>query len=246
MKKLDNKVAFVTGGSRGIGAAITKKLAEEGAAVVLTYNNSAEKAEAIAAEINNAGGQALAVAADSADPKSLENAIKQATDKFGKIDILVNNAGIYIGKPFEEHTLDDYERIMAVNVRAVYVASQAALKTMPNGGRIITIGSNMGDNAVMPQSTFYTMSKAALQGFTRGLARDLGPKKITVNLVQPGPVDTDMNPAASDFAQMMKSRIALGEYGHVNDIANLVAFLADEENGYITGSALTIDGGFNA
>jgi 3-oxoacyl-[acyl-carrier protein] reductase len=246
MKKLANKIALVTGGSRGIGAAIARKLAEEGASVVLTYSSSPDKGEAVAAEINAAGGKALAIAADSARPEAVTAAVQQTVAKFGGIDILVNNAGIYIGKAFEEHSLEDYEAIMAVNVRAVFVAAQEAVKHMQPGGRIITIGSNMGDNAVGPQTTLYTMSKSALQGFTRGLARDLGSKKITVNLVQPGPIDTDMNPANTEFADFMKGRIALGAYGTGADIAGLVAFLASEEGRYITGTALTIDGGFNA
>lgn len=246
MKKLTDKIALVTGGSRGIGAAISRKLAAEGASVILTYNSSAEKAKALVDEINAAGGKAMAMAANSADPKALETAVAKTAAQFGKIDILVNNAGIYIGKAFEEHILQDYEDIMAVNVRAVYIASQAAVKYMPNGGRIITIGSNMADNAIGPQTTLYTMSKSALQGLTRGMARDLGARKINVNLVQPGPIDTDMNPAHTEFAEFLKSRMALGEYGKGEDIANMVAFLAGNEGNFITGTALTIDGGFNA
>ncbi len=246
MKRLDQKVALVTGGGRGIGAAITKRLATEGASVVLTYSQSAEKAEAIAAEIVRNGGRALAVKADSADPDAVTAAVNRAVTEFGRLDILVNNAGIYIGKPFAEHTLEDYRKIMAVNVDSVYVASLEAVKHLPKGGRIITIGSNMADNAVGPQTTLYTMSKSALSGFTRGLARDLGPQGITVNLVQPGPIDTDMNPANTEFADYLRSRMPLGEYGTGEDIAGMVAHLAGDEGKYITGSALTIDGGFNA
>lgn len=246
MKKLANKIALVTGGSRGIGAAITKRLAAEGASVAFTYNRSAEKADAIAAEINASGGKAIAIAANSANPQELIAAVNKTVERFGGIDILVSNAGIYVGKAFEEHTLQDYEEIMAVNVRAVYVAAQAAVKHIPPGGRIITIGSNMADNALGPQTTLYTMSKSALQGFTRGLARDLGPKNITVNLVQPGPVDTDMNPADTDLADFLRSRMALTDYGTGEDIAGLVAFLASDEGKYMTGSAVTMDGGLNA
>jgi 3-oxoacyl-[acyl-carrier protein] reductase len=159
---------------------------------------------------------------------------------------LISNAGIYIGKDFSDHTPEDYEQIMAVNVRAVYIAALAAVNHMPTGGRIITIGSNMADQAGGPKTTLYTMSKSALQGFTRGLARDLGAKKITVNLIQPGPIDTDMNPANSEFGEIMRSRIALGQYGTGDDIAALTAFLASDESKYITGSFITIDGGFNA
>jgi len=246
MKKLANKIALVTGGSRGIGAAIVRKLAAEGTQVAFTYNRSADKAKAIEAEITATGGKALAIAADSARPEEITAAVQQATSHFGGLDILVNNAGIYIGKAFEEHNLQEYEETMAVNVRAVYVASLEAVKHLPDGGRIITIGSNMGDNAVGPQTTLYTMSKSALQGFTRGLARDLGPRKITVNLVQPGPVNTDMNPDNTELADYLRSRMALPEYGTGEDIAGLVSFLAAEEGKFITGTALTIDGGFNA
>lgn len=246
MKRLEKKVALVTGGSRGIGAAIVKRLAAEDAKVVFTYSRSAEKAEALIAEVAATGGVAVAIAADSALSEELEAAVAKTVADFGRIDILVSNAGIYIGKPFEEHTIADYDEIMAVNVRAVYVAARSAVKHMPAGGRMITIGSNMGDNALGPETTLYTMSKSALQGFTRGLARDLGPKGINVSLVQPGPINTDMNPADSELADFLRSRMALDEYGTGDDIAGLVAFLASEEGKYITGSSITIDGGLNA
>lgn len=246
MKKLENKVALVTGGSRGIGAAIVKKLAADGAKVAFTYSQSAAKADDIVNEIKADGGQAIAIAADSGNPQHVTDAVNKTVAELGGIDILVNNAGIYIGKAFDEHTLDDYEQIMAVNVRAVYVASLAAVKHLKAGGRIITIGSNMADNAIGPQTTLYTMSKSALQGFTRGLARDLGAKDITVNLVQPGPVNTDMNPDNSELADHLRSRMALGVYGKGEDIGGLVSFLVGEEGRFITGTALTIDGGLNA
>lgn len=246
MKRLENKIAFITGGGRGMGAAISKRLAEEGASVVLTYSKSREKAEAVALEIIANGGNARAVEADSIDPKALTNAIQKTIAELGPIDILVNNAGIYVGKEFESHTLEDYEEIMAINVRAVYVAALAASPQMPNNGRVITIGSNMADNAVGPQTTLYTMSKAALTGFTRGLARDLGARGITVNLVQPGPINTDMNPSDTDLADFLRSRMALSEYGTGEDVAGLVAYLASEEGKFITGTAITIDGGLNA
>jgi len=245
-KRLVNKIALVTGGSRGIGAAITRRLADEGAKVAFTYVRSSEKAEALAAEINAAGGHAIAIAADSANPGQVTDAVNKTVSAFGGIDILVNNAGIYFGKAFEEHSLEDYEQMMAVNVRAVYVAALAAVKHISTGGRIITIGSNMADNAVGPQTTLYTMSKSALQGFTRGLARDLGSKKVTVNVIQPGPIDTDMNPSDGAFADFIRTRLPLSDYGTGEDVGGLVAFLASEEGKYITGAALTIDGGFNA
>ncbi|WP_316837175.1 SDR family NAD(P)-dependent oxidoreductase [Pedobacter nutrimenti] len=246
MNRLENKIAFITGGGRGMGAAISKRLAEEGATVVLTYSKSKEKAEAVAAEINAKGGHARAVEADSIDPKALTNAIHKTITELGPIDILINNAGIYVGKEFESHTLEDYEEIMAINVRAVYVAALAVAPKMPRNGRIITIGSNMAENALGPQTTLYTMSKAALAGFTRGLARDLGAKGITVNLVQPGPINTDMNPSDTELADFLRSRMALSEYGTGEDIAGLVAYLASEEGKYITGTSITIDGGLNA
>ena len=246
MKRFEKKVALITGGSRGIGAAITKRLAAEGANVAFTYSKSREKAEAIVAEIKASGGWALAIEADSADPQAVETAVHKVVNEFGRIDVLVNNAGMYIGKAFEDHTLEDYDQIMGINVKAVYVALLAAVNHFSAGGRIITIGSNMADNAANPETTLYTMSKSALTGFTKGLARDLGKKGITVNLVQPGPINTDMNPSDTDLADFLRSRMALSEYGTVEDVAGLVAFLASEEGKFITGTALTIDGGFNA
>ncbi|WP_118976351.1 SDR family NAD(P)-dependent oxidoreductase [Taibaiella koreensis] len=246
MKRLENKTAFITGGGRGMGVAISKRLAAEGARVILTYSRSQEQATAVVAAIQADGGYARAVQADSGDPAALTAAIAGTIAKEGPVDILVNNAGIYIGRAFEEHTLDDYEQLMGVNVRAVYVAALAVAKQMPAGGRIITIGSNMAENALGPQSTLYTMSKAALTGFNRGLARDLGGRDITVNLVQPGPINTDMNPSDTELADFLRSRMALSEYGTGDDIAGLVAFLASEEGRFITGTAITIDGGLNA
>ncbi|GGG99414.1 SDR family NAD(P)-dependent oxidoreductase [Pedobacter zeae] len=246
MKKLTDKIALVTGGSRGIGAAIVKRLAAEGAKVVFTYANSAEKALAVVAEVEAAGGFAVALKAINTVANEVSAAVTKTIADFGRIDVLISNAGIYIGKAFEEHTLEDYNEIMAVNVQAVFVAALAAVKGMPEGGRIITIGSNMGDNALGPETTLYTMSKSALQGFTRGLARDLGARKITVNLIQPGPINTDMNPADAPLADFLRTRMALPDYGTVEDIAAFVSFIASEEARYITGSFLTIDGGLNA
>lgn len=246
MKKFANKTVLVTGGSRGIGAAITQRFVEEGANVAFTYKHSKEKALALSSTLNKLGGKTIAIHANSAIPNDVTEAVQQTVNGFGGIDILINNAGIYIGKAFEDHTLEDYDEIMAVNVKAVFVASHAAAKYMQAGGRIITIGSNMADNAVGAQTTLYTMSKSSLQGFTRGLARDLGPRKITVNLVQPGPIDTDMNPVGTELANFLLTRMALSEYGTGDDISGLVSFLASNEGKYITGSFLTIDGGFNA
>ena len=243
-KRLAGKIALVTGGSRGIGAAITRRLADEGAHVAFTYVRSAEKAEALAAEINASGEKAIAIAADSADPQQVTDAVNRTVSAFGGLHILVNNAGIYIGKAFEEHTLEDYEQIMAINVRAVYVAAHAAIKHISNGGRIITIGSTNADRMPFIGGAVYAMSKAAVAGLTRGLARDLGPRCITVNTIQPGPVDTDLNPADGPSAEGLKALLALGRYGTTAEIAGLVAYLAGPEAGYITGASLTIDGGF--
>ncbi len=246
MKKLTNKVAFVTGGSRGMGAAIATKLADEGATVVITFIGQPDQAEAVVDQIKVSGGHAIALKANNLISTELTGAIDRTIREFRRIDILVNNAGIYLGKPFLEHTLEDYNQIMTINVQAVFVATHAALKAMPEGGRIISIGSNMGDNAIKSETTLYTMSKSALQGFTRGLARDLGSKRITVNLVQPGPTNTEMNPADGPAADYLRSRMALQSFGTVDDIAAFVNFLASEEAKYITGSLLTIDGGLNA
>jgi len=246
MKKLTDKIALVTGGSRGIGAAIVKRLAADGAKVIFTYAHSAEKALNVVAEVEAAGGLAVAVKANSTTPTEVTGAVAKTIADFGRIDVLINNAGIYIGKAFEEHTLEDYNEIMSVNVQAVFVAALAAVKGMPEGGRIITIGSNMGDNAIGPETTLYTMSKSALQGLTRGLARDLGSRKITVNLIQPGPINTDMNPADAPLADFLRTRMALPDYGTAEDIAAFVSFIASEEARYVTGSFLTIDGGLNA
>jgi 3-oxoacyl-[acyl-carrier protein] reductase len=246
MKKLENKVALVTGGSRGIGAAIVRRLAAEGASVAFTYTRSAEKAEAIAREIETAGGRAIAIEANSASSTDIINAVNRTVAGFGGLDILVNNAGIYIGKDFYEHTIDEYDQVMDVNVKAVYVAALEAVKHLKAGGRIITIGSNMADNAIGAQTTLYTMSKSALQGFTRGLARDLGPKGIAVTLVQPGPTHTDMNPEDSEKAEYLRTRMANPAYGSAEDVAGLVSYLASEEGKQITGSWVTIDGGLNA
>ena len=246
MKKLATQVALVTGGSRGIGAATVRRLAADGAAVAFTYTRSTEKAQALAAEINAAGGRALAIGADSARALDIVNAVTQTVAEFGGLDILVNNAGIYIGKNFQEHTIDEYDQLMAVNVKAVYVAALEAVKHLKPGGRIITVGSNMADNAIGHQTTLYTMSKSALQGFTRGLARDLGPKGISVTLVQPGPTATDMNPAEGEHADHARTRMALGKYGSAEDVAGLISFLTSDEAGHITGSWVTMDGGFNA
>lgn len=246
MRELKNKVVFITGASRGIGAAIASRLAAEGAHVIFTYANSTKLAKEQEEKLKTFGVKSLAIQVDSADAESLQIAISQTIEQFGAIDILINNAGICPSGDFQDVTLEDFDKIMQINVKAVFAASHAVIKKMPEGGRIISIGSNLADFAVSGDTILYSMSKSALQGFTKGLARALGPKKITVNLVQPGPINTDMNPADAPLADFLRSRMALPEYGSADDIAGLVSFLASSEGKYITGSTLTIDGGMNA
>jgi 3-oxoacyl-[acyl-carrier protein] reductase len=243
---LSGKVALVTGGSRGIGAAIAKRLAREGAAVALTYTSSSAKADEVVSEIEAAGGKALAIQADSADATAVQNAVEQTVTTLGRLDILVNNAGVATIAPFDEFSLEDFDRILDVNVRGVFVAIQAAAKHMGAGGRIVTIGSTNADRVPFAGAAPYAMSKAAIVGLTKGLARDLGPKGITVNNVQPGPVDTDMNPAEGEFSELVKSFLAIPRYAHGEEVAAMVAYLAGDEAGFVTGASLNIDGGFAA
>ena len=246
VKPLSGQVAFVQGGSRGIGAAIVKRLARDGAAVAFTYVSSASKAEELVATITAAGGKALAIRADSADAVAVQHAIRQSVTRFGRLDILVNNAGVLVWGHLEELTLDDLDRTLAVNIRSVFVACQEAAHHMGKGGRIINIGSTNADRIPMAGGSVYAMSKSALVGLTKGMARDLGPRGITVNNVQPGPVDTDMNPADGESAEQLKGMMALSRYGKDDEIASFVAYLAGPEAGYVTGASLTIDGGFSA
>lgn len=245
-KTLDGKVAFIQGGSRGIGAATAKRLAKEGAAVALTYVSSAAGANETVQAIEAAGGRAIAIKADSSDEQAIRGAIRQALEAFGRLDILVNNAGVLAVAPIEEFSIDDLDRTLAVNVRSVVIASQEAARVMGEGGRIITIGSTNAERMPFAGGSVYAMSKAAVAGFTKGLARDLGPRGITVNNVQPGPVDTDMNPDQGEFAESLKQIMALPRYGQAEEIASFVAYLAGPEAGYITGANLMIDGGFAA
>jgi 3-oxoacyl-[acyl-carrier protein] reductase len=242
---LRGKFALVTGGSRGIGAAIVRRLSAEGAAVAFTYASSPERARALEAEVEAAGGHALAIHADSADPAAVERSVAEALQAFGRIDILVNNAGILVHKALDETVLEDFERIMAVNVRAPFVAIQAVQKQMGEGGRIVNIGSMVADRAGSPGVALYAMSKGAVAAMTRGMARDLGPRGITVNTVQPGPTETEI---VSDEAvrAALRGMIPLGRMGQDGEIAGLVAWLAGPESGYVNGAALTIDGGFVA
>lgn len=243
---LTGKVALVQGGSRGIGAAIVKRLAEQGAAVAFTFVSSEDKARALQDSITKAGGKALAIKADSASEQDIRGAVDSAVKAFGGLDILVNNAGVLAIAPLEDFKLEDFDRTLAINVRSVFIATQAAAVHMKEGGRIINIGSTNADRMPFAGGGVYAMSKSALVGLTKGLARDLGPRGITVNNVQPGPVDTDMNPASGDFAETLLGLMAVQRYGKADEIAAMVAYLAGPEAGYVTGSSLTIDGGFGA
>lgn len=243
MGELKGKVALVTGGSRGMGAAIAKRLAREGADVALTYLNEQKKAQSVVADIEASGQRGLAIAADSADPDALVAAIDRAATELGRLDVLVNNAGIYAYGPPEEVTLDEVDRIMAIHARAPFVAAQAAVRHMNGGGRIINIGSSLATRVPYPGVSLYAMSKSALIGMTKGLARDLGERGITVNIVDPGSTDTDMNPANSPEADEERSLTALGAYGSVDDVAATVAHLAGTGGRNITGTAIAVDGG---
>ncbi|WP_341523356.1 3-oxoacyl-ACP reductase family protein [Pseudomonas sp. G.S.17] len=243
---LSGKVALVQGGSRGIGAAIVKRLAEQGAAVAFTFVSSEAKARELQDSITINGGKALAIHADSADADAIRAAVDNTVKTFGRLDILVNNAGVLAIGPLEEFSLEDFDRTLSINVRSVFIATQEAARHMGDGGRVINIGSTNADRMPFAGGGVYAMSKSALVGLTKGLARDLGPRGITINNVQPGPVDTDMNPASGDFAESLIPMMAVGRYGHVEEIASFVAYLAGPEAGYITGASLTIDGGFGA
>ncbi len=246
MPPLTNKVALVTGASRGIGAAIAKRLATEGADVVITYAKDAGAAAAVVSAVEDKGVKALAVQADAADAAAVKAAVAQAAKTFGRIDILVNNAGTAIPKPFEEATLDELDHVLNLNVRGLFIATQEALKHMPEGGRIIAIGSCVGERNYTPGLAAYAATKGAVKMFTQSLAREVGERKITVNNVQPGPIDTDLNPAAGDWAAPQLANTSLKRYGHVEEVAALVAFVAGPESAYITGANLTVDGGTNA
>ena len=246
MSKLAKKVALVTGGSRGIGAAIAKRLAADGASVAITYTKGADAAASVVKAIEAAGGKAIAIQADAANPGAVTAAVDKTVATFGGLDVLVNNAGTAIPKAFEQTTLDEIDSMFNLNVRGVFVATQEALKHMKTGGRIITIGSCVGERMMTPGLVAYSATKGAVKMFTQGLSREVGGRGITVNNVQPGPIDTDLNPAAGDWAAPQKAATALNRYGTVDEVAALVAFVASPESSYITGANLTVDGGTNA
>ncbi|MFM0214635.1 MULTISPECIES: SDR family oxidoreductase [Paraburkholderia] len=243
---LNGKVAFVTGGGRGIGAAIVRRLARDGAAVAFTYKGSAAIANDLAESITAEGGRAIALQADAGDPAALTRAVDEAAAALGKIDILVNNAGVLLMGPIDTFSLEDFDKTLEVNVRGVFVAIKAVLPHMGNGGRIVNIGSCNAERMPFAGGAAYAMSKSALQGLVQGLARDLGPRGITVNNVQPGPTDTDMNPESGDFASALHGLMALPRHAHPDEIAGMVAYVVGPDAGFVTGASLTIDGGFNA
>lgn len=245
-RKLEGKTALVTGASRGIGAAIAKRLAAEGARVAITYARGADAAASVVKAIESAGGQAIAIQADATDPKAVQAAVDKIVGTFGKLDVLVNNAGTAIPKKFEETTLEEFDQVINLNIRSVFVTTQAALKQMNNGGRIISIGSCVGERMMTPGLVPYSATKGAIRMFTQGLSREVGDRGITVNNVQPGPIDTDLNPASGDWATPQRAVTALNRYGKVEEVAALVAFVASNESSYITGANLTVDGGTNA
>ncbi|MFM0694712.1 3-oxoacyl-ACP reductase FabG [Paraburkholderia graminis] len=246
MEDLKGKRALITGAARGIGAGIAMTFADRGADVVITYERSAERAAEVVDAVRRKGRRAYAIQADSADAASVKRSVDEASAQLGGLDILVNNAGVLFSNPLEEMDVDVIDKVIAVNIRSVVLASKAALAYLGDGGRIVSIGSCLAERVAIPEVTVYSMSKSALLSFTRGLARELGPRNITVNLVNPGPTDTDMNPADGPTADFLRSQIALGRFGQVKDVAEAVAFLAGPSGRHITGTGLVVDGGINA
>ncbi|MEU7766101.1 SDR family oxidoreductase [Nocardia sp. NPDC049190] len=246
MSDLTGKVALVTGGSRGIGAAIVRSLAAGGADVALTYQTAEAKAKSVVDTVEALGRRAIAIQADSADADAVRTAVRRTASELGGLDILVNNAGIFPAKPFEEFTVAEIDNALNVHARAAFVGAQAAVAHMSAGGRIISIGSNLSEHAPFGGLALYNLSKSALNGFTKALARELGPRAITVNLVQPGSTDTDMNPKDGDHAPVQRDLTALGRFGAAADVAATVAFLAGESGRSVTGAILTVDSGTNA
>lgn len=243
---LAGKVALVTGGSRGLGAAIAKRLADDGAAVALTYTSSPQKADEVVRDIEAAGGKALAIRADSADVEAVKHAVAETANVLGRLDILVNNAGVAALAPIDQFLIEEFDRLVAVNVKGIFVATQEAVRHMGEGGRIIMIGSVSSDSMPFAGGSIYALTKGAIASFTRGLAGNLGARGITVNNIQPGPIDTDMNPADGDFAAGQTKMTALGRYGQDDEVAGMVSYLASPEAAFVTGASLKIDGGYTA
>ncbi|MBB5061110.1 3-oxoacyl-[acyl-carrier protein] reductase [Granulicella aggregans] len=243
---LKGKIALVTGGSRGIGAGIVRRLASDGVSVAFTYLSAEEKAYALVAEVRADGGTALAIKADNASESDIRNAVREATETFGGLDIFVSNAGQLLIKELGQIQTDELDRMLAVNVRAIVIGTQAAAAVMKSGGRIMTIGSVSGVRTGVGGGSVYSMTKAALGGFVRGAAIDLAPRAITVNNIQPGPTATDMNPAEGPHVDWLTKLIPLGRFGKDREIASLIAYLATEDAAFITGASLTVDGGYTA
>jgi 3-oxoacyl-[acyl-carrier protein] reductase len=246
MVEIENKIAFVTGGGKGIGSAIVRSLADAGMNVIFTYSSSEGQAKKLMTELEQEGKKVTAVQMNVADAEQIRSVIENVGSQYGKIDVLVNNAGVFMEKAFAELSAGDLDWMMNVNFKGAFLTALYSEPYLSKGGRIVNVGSIVAESTPGKGNTLYAASKSALQGFTRGLARDLGEKGITVNLVQPGPVDTEMNPADAPFADFVRSRMAIPKYGQPEDIAALVTFLASAEAGYITGSIMTIDGGFIA
>jgi 3-oxoacyl-[acyl-carrier protein] reductase len=246
MANLTNKTALVTGGSRGIGAGIAKRLAAEGANVAITYTKGADAAFSVVHEIERSGGRAVAIQADATDAGAVTAAVEQTVTTYGRLGVFVNNAGTAILKPFLETTLEELDRVSDLNFRGALIATQAALRQMRDGGRIILIGSCVGERMMTPGLVAHAATKGAIKMFAQGLSREVGGRGITVNNIQPGPIDTDLNAAAGDWATPQMALTALNRYGHVEDIAAMVAFVAGPEAAYLTGANLTVDGGTNA
>jgi 3-oxoacyl-[acyl-carrier protein] reductase len=243
-RSLEGKIAIVTGGTRGIGAAIVRRLSREGATVAFTYISSAAAADELNREIKEAGGVSASMKADSALPIELQRTVNEIAEAFGGVDIFVSNAGIFRSGVLEQFALEELDQLVAVNIRAAFIGIQAAARKMRDGGRIITIGSSAADRIAFPGTSAYSMTKAAMQGLVRGAAVDLAPRRITVNNVQPGPVATDINPVNGMAAEALINMISLGRYGTEDEIASLVAYLASPASAFITGANLTADGGY--